>query len=51
MTSNLLNHYLREFNAEYLRTPADRRRLAETLATGFLTLLLILATALVLLLL
>ena len=44
---DLLNYYLREFNREYLRTAADRRRLAENLVNGVLTLLLIVATAVV----
>lgn len=46
---DLLNYYLREFNREYLRTAADRRQFGETLLNGFLTLLLIIATAVVLL--
>jgi len=46
---DMLSHYLREFNREYLRTAADRREFGETLVNGFLTILLIIATAVVLL--
>ena len=45
----MLNYYLREFNREYLRTSADRRRLGETLVNGALTVVLIIAAAVVLL--
>lgn len=47
MGEEWLGNYLREFNAEYLRTAADRRQFGETLVNGFLTLLLIIATAVV----
>ena len=44
----LLSHYLREFNREYLCTAGDRRQCGETLLNGFLTVLLIIAAAVVL---
>jgi hypothetical protein len=46
---NLLNHYLLEFNREYLSTAADRRQFGETLVNGMLTVFMIIATAVVLL--
>ena len=48
-TKILLGLYLKEFNREYLSTPADRRRLREDLVGFAATLALIIATAFVLL--
>jgi hypothetical protein len=49
LEKNLFNHYLLEFNREYLSTAADRREFGETLVNGALTVALIIATAVVLL--
>jgi hypothetical protein len=45
---NLIVEHLREFNREYLSTPADRRRFRETLLNGVLSVALIIATGVVL---
>ncbi|MCX5888091.1 MAG: hypothetical protein NTY36_01400 [Deltaproteobacteria bacterium] len=46
-----ITEHLREFNREYLSTPADRRQLGETLINGALTVLVIIAAGVVLVLL
>jgi len=48
---DMLSHYLRDFNREYLSTAADRRQFGETLVNGAATVLLIIAAAVVLLML